>query len=118
MENKTKYAITHIERIINGVLTERCPIVLTEEQRETLTKFDRFNELEEHSSYGTRKGYMSTLYGLGKVVKKPYETMSREDLQTYISELSKDHAEGTIATRLANIKRFFTWLEWVKYHTL
>ena len=45
-----------MNEFLNGVKTERCPIVLTQEQCETLAALDRFNELEEHSSYGTRKG--------------------------------------------------------------
>ena len=44
-----------MNEFLNGVKTERCPIVLTQEQCETLAALDRFNELGEHSSYGTRK---------------------------------------------------------------
>jgi hypothetical protein len=45
-----------LNEFLKGVKTERCPIVLTQEQCETLAALDRFNELEEHSSYDTLKG--------------------------------------------------------------
>jgi integrase len=120
MENKTKGTINAIETILNGKRQREgkwrhkdLP-TLMKEQRDTLIAFDRFNELEAHCSLGTRETYLRTLFDLGRKHQKPYETMVKEDIQTYFSNLAKEVSEGTVALRKANIKRFFTWLEWVK----
>jgi integrase len=107
MDNKKKQLITNIERVLNSE-------DLMKEQREALVTFDRFNELEAHCSLGTRVNYLSTLYKLGKEVKNPYETMPKEDIQTYISNLEKGYSESTIALQKGHIKRFFLWIEWVR----
>jgi len=45
---------------------------------------------------------------------KPFENMTKEDLQIYIHAESTHHKEGTIQLYKQHIKRFFKWLEWVK----
>jgi len=118
MENKTSKNISEIERVLNSSK-------LTKNQRETLNAFDRYNELEAKCSLGTRRSYLQSLYELGVKVCKPFEKMTKEDLQNYIhaesnphknskGEPCDGHKEGTIALYEQHIKRFFKWLEWIK----
>lgn len=107
MQNRKTSYITVIERVLNS---EK----LTAEQRETLARFDRFNELEAQCSLSTRRSYLESLYYLGMNVCKPYEKMTKEDLQNYVATESEHHKEGTITLLRAHMKRFFRWLEWVR----
>lgn len=104
MENKKASSIKAIERILNS---EK----LMKPQRETLSAFDRFNELEVQTALSTRKRYLENLCHLGVNVGKPFDKMTKEDLQNFIAEESKHHEEGTIALYKQQIKRFFRWLE-------
>jgi integrase/recombinase XerD len=114
LENKTQCRVTQITRY----LTEG-----TKEQNETLAAFDKFNELEAGCSLATRMHYLTSLTDLGKNIQKPFEQMTKENLQEYIGALSqrtfgkdgqKRISQGTIFLHKAHLKRFFTWLEMVK----
>ena len=107
MENKKASSIKAIERVLNS---EK----LTKPQRETLSAFDRFNELEVQVALSTRKSYLENLCHLGVNIGKPFEKMTKEDLQNFIAKEAKHHEEGTIALYKQQIKRFFRWLEWVE----
>jgi hypothetical protein len=73
MENRKQLAINRVERIL--VNSE-----LSKEQRDTLSAFDRFNEMEAKASLKTRENYLQSLYDLGMMVQKPYEQMNKEDI--------------------------------------
>jgi hypothetical protein len=79
MDNKMRLEIIDVERVLRSR-------ELSEEQRATLVSFDKFNELEVGCKFNTRIAYLTTLYHLGKKVQKPYEMMSKKDLQNFFSE--------------------------------
>jgi len=107
MEHREARFIHLIDRALNS---EK----LTIEQRKVLIRFDRFNELEAGCALSTRLNYLVALHDIGVGVGKPFQEMTKEDLQTYFHEESKHHKEGTIKTRKARTKRFFTWMEWMR----
>jgi len=109
MENRKLSHITAIDGI-SGNKRKNLP----KNQRETLVAFDRFNELEANCSLSTRRSHLETLYDLGLNVPKPFEHMSKEDLQKYVANESKHHTETTMEVRKQRMKRFFKWLEWVR----
>jgi len=79
-----------------------------------LIRFDRFNELEAGCALSTRLNYLFALHDLGVGVGKPFQEMTKDDLQAYFHEESKHHKEGTVKTRKARTKRFFTWMKWTR----
>jgi hypothetical protein len=91
MEHREARYIRLIEKILNSE-------ELTAKQREVLVQFDRFNELEAGCALNTRLSYLNALRNLGVGVGKPFEEMTKEDLQTHFHEESKHHKEGTIMT--------------------
>lgn len=107
MENRRASSIRAIERVLTS---EK----LTKRQIQTLGAFDRFNELEVQTELSTRKSYLENLNHLGVNVGKPFEKMTKEDLQNFIAEESKHHKEGTVTLYKQQIKRFFRWLRWVE----
>ena len=105
MEGRDKQLIDRIEHVLSGdkaktkdgrVKERASKIVPSEQQRNTLAEFDRFNELEAHCSLGTRAIYLSTLSGSGDYLKKPFEDATKEELQRYVSVLGKVSSEGTM----------------------
>jgi len=76
MENKVKSALVNIDRVLNNKQ-------LLKKQRDALSSFDRYNELEGKCGLYTRVSYLMTLNNLGVNVRKPYEKMTKEDLQKY-----------------------------------
>jgi hypothetical protein len=86
LENKVKSAVTNIERVLNSE-------DLSAEQKDVLIQFDRFNELESHATLHTRVSYLDMLRALGKVVKKPFEQMTKEDIQSFVNHEAKTHID-------------------------
>jgi hypothetical protein len=107
MDNKIKSEITDIERVLRS---EK----LSKEQLTALSSFDQFNELEVGCKLSTRSAYLTTLHHLGVSVRKPYEMMSKEDLQNFMVEEGKHHIEGVLSLYKTQLKRFFKFLEWVR----
>jgi len=79
LENRNARFINQLERYLND---EK----MLDEQRKLMVAFDRFNELEAGCRLSTRLGYMMTIRELALLVHKPFEEMTREDLQCYITE--------------------------------
>ena len=107
MENKVKSALVNIDRVLNNKQ-------LLKKQRDALSSFDRYNELEGKCGLYTRVSYLMTLNNLGVNVRKPYEKMTKEDIQKYFVTISKERTEGTINLQKAHVKRFFKFLKWIK----
>jgi len=93
MENRAKSSLINIERVINSEL-------LLKEQHDTLTSFDRYNELEAKCSLNPRVSYLITLYNLGVKVSKPYERMTKEDLRNISLKQVNVLKERSVFTRL------------------
>lgn len=86
MENRKARHIAAIQRLLNSKQ-------LTEEHREPLVNFDRFNELEAQTSLGTRKSYLQTLNDLAVNIRKTFEKMTEEGLQNCIANEKGHHTE-------------------------
>lgn len=105
MENRKATAIKKVEKILSSE-------TLKPEQIETLTKFDRFNDLERGTSISTRLSYLTTLFKLGKSSKKPFEEMKKQDLKEFLSIVKSVEKESSFELCKAHLKRFFRWLYW------
>jgi hypothetical protein len=70
--------IDKIEHVLNSKK-------LTDEQKATLTLFDKSDDLERNASLSTRLGYLMTAYKLGLSNKKPFELMEKQDLEDLLS---------------------------------
>jgi integrase/ribosomal protein L40E len=97
--------INKIEHVLNS---EK----LTDEQKATLTLFDKFNDLERNASLSTRLGYLVTAYKLGMANKKPFEQMEKQDLENFLSIDKAVEKPSTFELRKEHLKRFFRWLNW------
>ena len=109
MENKKAVFINRIEKILNDPR-------LSDEQRQTISMYDRFNELETQNRLRTRLSHLTTLSKLGQHLKKPFEQMSREDLQNFVRDQKQVSSEATVNLRKMQIKRFFKYLAMVKHN--
>jgi len=88
MENRKATAIKKIE----GILSSEK---LSPEQKETLTKFDRFNDLERGTSTSTRLSYLTTLFKLGKFDDKTFEDMDKQDLKSFLAVIKNMEKESS-----------------------
>lgn len=109
MENKKKVFINRIDKILND---QR----LSDEQTQTMSMYDRFNELEAQNCLRTRLSHLTTLSKLGQHLKKPFEQMTREDLQNFFGDQKQVILEGTLNLMKTQMKRFFRNLAMVKHN--
>ena len=82
---------------------------LTERQRETLQRFDKYKvDVRDWTSIYTRFGYAKKLYHLGSYCLKPYEDMTEEDIIKFLD--SRNFNERSRSSYLINFRCFFSWL--------
>ena len=79
---------------------------LLSSQRSIMVEFDRFNELEAQCRLNTRRCYAQTLHKLALTVKKPFQEMTKTDIQNYISKLRVVHKESVVELHKAHLRRF------------
>ena len=80
---------------------------LLPEQLEVLKRYDRSNKLNELKS-STRMCYLSRLRTFSQEVRRPYENVTREDVEKFISGII-DRRQSPNLYKIV-IKKFFQWL--------
>jgi len=83
--------------------------VLLPEQIKVITDFDKQNSLND-ISVTTRKNYLDTLKGLAKTIKKPFEKMTREDLEIFVDNINKRTSPSTAKQKKIQTRRFFKFV--------
>lgn len=69
----------------------------------------------EGKSIQTIKNYFYTLRAFNKVIRKPVNAISLQDLRMYVAQFSNSHEKSTVNTLTSNLKSFFKWLELEEY---
>ena len=110
MENVSRFQNRNadVDRRIQA-FHEKAPEILMPEQAKVIKNFDRFNSANDLSPL-TRRNYVKNLSWLAETIKKPFEKMTREDIETFIQEISKDNGATYIQNIKIQIKRFFRYL--------
>lgn len=80
---------------------------LLPEQIATIKKYIEFNE-SKGVTINTLRNYAKGVYWLGKVIKKPYEKMQKDDLIKYFASI-KDKKGITYSSKII-LRVFFKWL--------
>jgi integrase len=101
---RVKSAEKYIERFCEVESKDILP-----EQARKIINFDRQN-CSNDMAVTSRQKYIQVLSELAKVVKKPFEKMTVEDLQTYMDGINKKNNPTTVITKKIQIKRFFKFV--------
>lgn len=81
---------------------------LLPEQRTVLKKFDKESEVNDGLGAITRYNQIRMIVPLAKMVRKPFEKMTREDIESFLYGLQL--APSSINLYKTYIKKFFKWL--------
>jgi integrase len=101
---RVKSAEKYIERFRDIDSKEILP-----EQAKKIIEFDSQN-CSNDMAITSRAKYVQVLKELANVVRKPFEKMTVEDLQTYIDGINKKNNPTTVITKKIQIKRFFKFV--------
>lgn len=93
-----------LEQISNILTDER----LSEEQRETLRRFDEEKRAGKGNRPTTRLSYLYVLRELALKFPKPYKEITKNDIIVFINDLKV--SDSTVELYKICLKRFFRWL--------
>lgn len=82
---------------------------LLPEQRTVLKKFDKESQVNDGLGTITRYNQIRLIVPLAKMVRKPFEKMTREDIESFLYSLT-DLSPSSIDLHKTYIKKFFKWL--------
>lgn len=78
-------------------------------QANVLLAFDKENKLNDLSEI-TRKNYITMLSRFAKIVQKPFEQMTKNDIMDGIEEITKGFNPGSAQRFKINLKKFFKFI--------
>lgn len=82
---------------------------LSKEQRDTIRRFNDYLTAQQRM-IGSRKSYLGVLKIFGLYVKKPFESVTKEDLLNYFRDMESRLKPRTLSTHVTVIKLFYRWL--------
>jgi len=93
---------------------------LCKEQIQSLRDFDDYIRAKNPIKALTRLNQMSNMMKIAEEIKKPFENVSRKEMEKFIAKLEKRYSLATMEQRKTIIKKFWRWLgkpevvDWIK----